>query len=326
MALNNSKQRPSRRVNRDTSEKSFPLLRILLVVALVLFLIDRFSPPLRDGDDTTKQAALSNIAPTNLSSSAENGIVLKDKPLSTKGSSSSSHLSSIPEREWFRLESKSLGGGGVRLTYRFPSDTLVWGALTDTARIPETIREMVVEALLYAQEYALPLEATFVLNRDHDPLSWGWKAGTHSKAYRLSARGWVDEKGCSWGSACPWKEFIQLSGTTLPGGVWQAAPSADGVVFSFIEGKISDVQQRGLGWSVVVYRPPEFYAEWRGLHQLAPNVRVGVMVDAGTPIGSSLKQPIQLRVQVLGRPVDPVEVWKQAWGEPQLKEIEDEEG
>ena len=63
-----------------------------------------------------------------------------------------------------------------------------------------------------------------------------------------------------------------------------------------------------------------------GLHQLAPNVRVGVMVDAGTPIGSSLKQPIQLRVQVLGRPVDPVEVWKQAWGEPQLKEIEDEEG
>jgi hypothetical protein len=108
--------------------------------------------------------------------------------------------------------------------------------------------------------------------------------------------------------------------------VWQAAPSADGAVFSFIEGRVADVHQRGEGWSVVVYRPPEFYAEWRGLHQLAPNVRIGVMVDAGTPIGSSLKKPIQLRVQVLGRPVDPIEIWKQAWGEPQLKEIEDEEG
>lgn len=302
----------------QSSQKGFPLFRIVLVVGLVITIYQRVGrPPANSSVDGEIQLA-------SLSSASVSPTPVLNNSLLAPSSATALSSAALPQREWFRMESKSLGNGRVRLTYRFPYDTASWHSLCDTARIPEAVRPLLVEALLHSQERLQSLEATFALDRDGEPVSWGWRAGNQRRAYQHSSRGWQDDRGCFRSTPCPWKEFGKLSGKSQAAGVWELHQQKGEPVYSYLEGKVSSLQKEKEGWRVMVYRAPEVYAEWRGLLQLAPTIRVGAVVDAGSPIGSTGARGAQLRTWQSGRPIDPLQLWKQSWDLP-IEDQNDEE-
>ncbi len=212
----------------------------------------------------------------------------------------------------FRVDRASLGKGRTRYTYHFLADSAVWSCVDDTARVPAQLRDFVVEGLLASQELRQTLDMRFAVAPNGQAEAWSWSSGPEWRSYRLDGENWVDSSGCARGMPCPWRNFAEQKGVSLPGARWRPDLGKGKPVYSFLGGQVVEKSQTDGAWNVTVHHPPEIYAQWSGLRLVRPGVRVGGMVDAGTPLGASGDSAPTLRVWMHGKPVDPVLFWRKA--------------